>query len=282
MHGRDGDEPITVPVETTWKTVLNATVSALGERDGPMTVQKPQTAEHRRRMRQIALENVAAWKAEAESSSTKTSPGLPIRTQYDISSLPMPKRATKEQKQRLKENMISLEDMNRDPYPIILSTAITERTLPLVTANISISGIDAADDERVEKLNSVEMLWDTGAHATVITEDLLSEMFRQYLQQPTHDPFRSDNRRRVQVDIVVGFSNISVEIKAIALVVPKSVVPNERIGVIFGQSQCINSMNYRSIPRSILRAKGEEVDDETWGDIVIDEIVDVCGDLVSV
>jgi len=31
------------------------------------------------------------------------------------------------------------------------------------------------------------MIWDTGAHQTVITEDLLSDTFRQYLEDPIHD-----------------------------------------------------------------------------------------------
>jgi hypothetical protein len=286
MHGREDDEPIMVPVETTWKTVLHAIVSALGERDGPMTVRKPRTEEHKRRMRQIALENVAAWKAEAEaaeseSSSTKTLPGLPIRTQYDISSLPMPRRATKEQKQRLKENMIPFEDINRDPYPIILTAAVTEGNLPLVKANLVLDGIDVEFDG-LEKLDSVEMLWDTGAQSTLITEDLLSEEFRRFLQNPPHDLYRSDNKQCVQLDIVVAFSNTSVEMKAIALIVPKSAIPNQRSGIIFGQRQCIDCMNYRSMPRSILRALGQEVDDETWGDFVIDQIIDEYGDLVSV
>jgi hypothetical protein len=277
MNGRDTEISVTVPVMTTWKTALRATDSALGKLDGSMTVTVPRTEAQQRRLRQIALENVAAW---ASSSSKQTSPGRPIRTKYDISSLPMPKPASKETLQRLKENMMTFDDF-RDPYPVVLTAAITERTLPIVKANLILRGIDSTYSGRAEELKSVDMLWDTGAHQTIITEDLLSEPFRQYLQDPSHDPYRSGDKLRVQLDAVIALSNNPIKITAIALVVPNSVVPNQRVRVIFGQRHCIDCMSYHSIPRRILKAKGEDVDDEIWGDLVVDEFVDEDGDVVS-
>jgi hypothetical protein len=192
----------------------------------------------------------------------------------------MPKPASKETLQRLKENMMPFDDF-RDPYPVVLTAAITERALPIVKANLILRGIDSIYSHGAEELNSVEMLWDTGAHQTIITEDLLSEPFRQYLQDPSHDPYRSGDKLRVQLDAIIGLSNTPIKITAIALVVPNSVVPNQRVGVILVQKHCIDCMSYRSIPRRILKAKGEDVDDEIWGDLVVDEFVNEDGDVVS-
>jgi hypothetical protein len=58
------------------------------------------------------------------------------------------------------------------------------------------------------------------------------------------------------------------------MVVPKSVMPNEHIGILFGQQQCIDRISYHSSPRRILEAKGEDINEEMWGDIVIDGYVD--------
>ena len=76
------------------------------------------------------------------------------------------------------------------------------------------------------------------------------------------------------MDAVIGLSNTPIEINAIVMVVPKSVVPNERIGILLGQLQCIDRISYHSSPRRVLEAKGEEINEEMWGDIVIDGYVD--------
>src|SRR5437762_2875918 len=94
---------VTVPTATTWKTVLRAIDSALGEVDGPiMVLHKRHSEVRRQKLRQMALENVKYW-----SSSANKSPGLPIRTQYDIGSLPPPKPLSEERRKRLKEIALS-------------------------------------------------------------------------------------------------------------------------------------------------------------------------------
>jgi hypothetical protein len=76
------------------------------------------------------------------------------------------------------------------------------------------------------------------------------------------------------MDAVIGLSNVPIEINEIVMVVPKSMMPNERTGILFGQLQCIDCISYHSSPRRILEAKGEDVNEEMWGDIVIDGYVD--------
>ena len=50
-------------------------------------------------------------------------------------------------------------------------------------------------------------------------------------------------------------------------------------GIIIGQSQCINSLDYRSSPHNILVARGEKIDEEIWGELVVEEYVDEYGEV---
>jgi hypothetical protein len=272
MSFRHPEISVTVPRITTWKTALRAIDSALGEVDGSiMVLDKYSESDQQRRhqiIRQIALQTVKDW-----SSSANTSPGLPIRTQYDTKSLPFPKPASEETRKRLKEQAMS-DDHFYYPYALALHTKITEKTLPIVKAQVLLKGVDDTNDHQTELLEHVDMIWDTGAHQTIITEDLLSESFRQFLKDSRHDDYRLDNGLRVQMDAVIGLSNVPIEINAVVMVVPKSVMPNERIGILFGQLQCIDRISYHSSPRRILEAKGEDINEEAWGDIVIDGYVD--------
>jgi hypothetical protein len=272
MNFRHPEISVTVPRVTTWKTVLRAIDSALGEVDGPIMILDKRPESHRQRrqqiLRQVALQTVKDW-----SSSANTSPGLPIRTQYDTKSLPFPKPASEETRKRLKEHAKS-DHHFYDPYAFTLHAKITEKTLPVVKAQVLLKGVDHINGDQTEFLQHVDMIWDAGAHRTIITEDLLSESFRQFLKDSRHDDYRLDNGLRVQMDAVIGLSNVPIEINAIVMVVPKSVVPNERIGILFGQLQCIDCISYHSSPRRILEAKGEDINEEVWGDIVIDGYVD--------
>jgi hypothetical protein len=269
MDLRHPEISVTVSKVTTWKTVLRAIDSALGEVDGPIVVLGKRSESRRKQiLRQLALQTVKDW-----SSSANTSPGLPIRTQYDTKSLPFPKPASEETRKRLKEDA-KADDHFYDPYAFTLHTKITERTLPVVKAQVRLKGIDHIDGDQEERVQQVDMIWDTGAHRTIITEDLLSESFRQFLKDSRHDDYRLDDGLHVQMDVVIGLSNFPINISAIVLVVPKSVMPNEYTGILFGQQQCINCLSYHSSPRRILKAKGEDISEEIWGDIVIDGYVD--------
>jgi hypothetical protein len=50
------------------------------------------------------------------------------------------------------------------------------------------------------------------------------------------------------MDAVIGLSNVPIQINTIVMVVPKSVVPNERIGILFGQLQFIDCISYQCSP----------------------------------
>lgn len=157
---------------------------------------------------------------------------------------------------------------------------IAEDRLPLVKANISLEGVDDAKSECL--LPPAEMIWDTGAHQTIVAEEILPTEFREFLKDPIHNKYRSEHGVHVQIKAAIVFTNSPVFLSAIALVVPKSKIPNNLPGILFGQSSCINYLSYQSIPRSILEAGGETISPEFWGDNVIDKFLDEAGNLVYI
>ena len=115
MRDEYPDVSVTIPTNATWRQVIRAVETALEGRDAAMTLKDTREEARRAPFRQIALENVASWARPSED----TPPGLPIRTNYDTRSIPLPRKVLSEKAmKRLKENMISSEDMMRDPYHV--------------------------------------------------------------------------------------------------------------------------------------------------------------------
>jgi len=83
------------------------------------------------------------------------------------------------------------------------------------------------------------------------------------------------------VDVTIALSNSLVFISAIAVVVPASKMPNQWVGILFGQRQCIDRIIYQSIPRAMLQAKGEDIAENIWGDIFATEYLNSEGEIVS-
>jgi hypothetical protein len=129
MNWKDTEIFVTVPMITTWKSVIRATDAALGEVDREFMVTYPRTEAQRLRNRQIALENVTNERNALLSGPS--SPTRLMRTKYDITSLPSPKRISEEARKRLKENAKPFDNF-REPYHVTLTVDLTENTLPTV------------------------------------------------------------------------------------------------------------------------------------------------------
>ncbi|OBT50616.1 hypothetical protein VE04_09560 [Pseudogymnoascus sp. 24MN13] len=277
IRSKYDDVAVTVPKSTTWRNVVRATEAALGDRDDTIIISRSRTEEQKERFRQIALDNVASW--EASKTAGREAPlGQPIRTYYDAETIPTPKPSTSKM---LKENMIPFKDM-KDPYPITLKATLAEGYQPMVKATVVLKAVDNDDTTMSQEIKDIYILWDTGCHSTVVSDDLLTEDFRKYLDHPIHDPYRNDQTRRIQVEVRIALSNAQIDMAAVGAVIPKEKMPNGSSYIILGQSAFINAMDCRSIPRSILRAKGMDISDDVWGDIVVYEYIDEFGDLVTV
>lgn len=273
------DKIIELPHIVSWTEAVQEATAAIQGTEGDVFLVRSHTRRQKEILRQTALENVRQDKEASQPSDKK--PGLPIRTKYDMSAVPYPEMPSKEVREKLKEQLRKegLQPPSDRPasHMVTLRAGVQDSLLPTVQSHIRICPIDD-EDETSEILPDVNMVWDTGAHRTIISEDLLSEALRRRLKDADNDPFRSEHCSSVQMTAVVALSNSPVTIEMIALVCPRDLMPNSYNGILFGQSGGINSLMYTSIPRSILLQRGEKVDDDVWGDLSLSAHIDMFGD----
>ena len=262
---------INVPSTTTWKLVTDKASSAFGTIRHEFDLGSQPRADPHRPLRQQAL----AWANRSSSSQPEELlGGLPVRVWEGVRAPRVPPKKENAPPAKLKESARTHEN-SPSPYAFTIRAKITESTLPAVTAAVRLTGIDGDLQDPEDNFDAVEMIWDTGAHETVISEDLLSSDFRNYLKNPIHDPYRNETGVKVQIDGELCFSNTILQINCVCLVVPSSVMRNERLGILLGQEGAIDRIIYKSVPRANLNARGEALPPTLWGDIVVDEYIDL-------
>ena len=166
------------------------------------------------------------------------------------------------------------ELMDRDPYAINLEVRILEQSLmSLPTSKFIFTGVDAATGEPTSKVSNIPCLWDTGAHITTISDDILSEEFRLFIQAEAYKDYWVTSADRNSWVVSVGgalqFSNTNLELEFVARVVPRDQMPNGFSGVLLGQRGVIDCIDYRATPSKFLKSLGQEVPEGVWGDLVI-------------
>ncbi|OJD13617.1 hypothetical protein AJ78_05939 [Emergomyces pasteurianus Ep9510] len=252
----------------SWSEGIQKATAAIQGTQENVFLTKPLNRRQKELWRQMALDNVQVDKEASQPSEKK--PGLRIRTSYDMSTVPHPEMPSKEVRKKLKEEFLKENQqspLNRTaPYLVIVRLGLQDNVLPLVQAHIRVCPIND-EFEYSEILSEVNMIWDTGAHRTIISADLLSEPFRRRLENEENDIYRSESGTAVQVTVVVALSNTTVNIEAVAIVCPRNLMPNGYNGILFGQSQCIDSLVYSSHPRKALLHSKEDVAEDVWGDL---------------
>lgn len=232
----------------------------------------------RREQAALQMEHINANPGE---SVLGPSIGLPIRSDVDLNAVQQAAPLSSAARQRLRDEALRMtREPWRDPY-ISLRAGLIERYLPIVRAQVTAQAIDPEPNSPTGRL-TVPMIWDTGSHRTIIARELLSVEFVQSQAEPYHDPYRSGDNLCVQIDAIIALSNSSVPISCVALIVPKSSMPNQYEGMLFGQFGGIDRLNCRSVPRELLLAKGQDISDEYWGDVIIEEYLNPDGDIVAI
>ncbi|OAX79273.1 hypothetical protein ACJ72_06409 [Emergomyces africanus] len=254
------DNLVELPQIVSWSEGIQKATAAIQGTQGDVFLAKPLNRRQKELWRQMALDNVQVDKEAPQPSEEK--PGLRIRTSYDMSTAPYPRMPSKEVRKKLKEEF--LREDQQSP---------SNRTAPY---HINVRSDD--EFEYSELLPEANMIWDTGAPRTIISADLLSEPFRRRLENEENDIYRSESGTAVQMTVVVALSNTTVNIEAVALVCPRNLMPNGYNGILFGQSQCIDSLVYSSYPRKALLHSGEDVAEDVWGDLSLSSYFDVFGD----
>jgi hypothetical protein len=173
-----------------------------------------------------------------------------------------------------KENIKSFTSSIKDPYVETTRLYKESKKLAVLAGHLSLNAVDGGAGDLSYALTSSEMLFDTGAQSCIVTEDSLSEEFRNFLKHdPIHNDYRSPNGTVVQADAVLSFADRAISMSCIFRVVPRSSVPNQRIGIILGQNGFIDQLMYTAVPRCFLAEGGEDVPQEVWGDIIVHQYV---------
>lgn len=262
-------------VSSTWTGVLRQCADYVAPYDASIELFHPKTPAHRARLQALAKEFDAS---SSSSSQDDVFPGLRIRNAGDLNSIPAPVRASSSYRQQLKENIRTLEKPVLDPYIKTVPLFIESKKLATLCGLLNLSAIDGTDQDLSALIRSSEMLVDTGAQVSLITDDLLPLSFRDYLLDPIHDPYRSEDGTMVQVDVRFSFADQQINMACIFHVVSRTRIPNKRIGVILGQHSCLDHMVYTLTPRLFIPSISE---DDIWGDLTVHRYIDSTGQAVD-
>lgn len=210
------------------------------------------------------------------------SSSLAIRSMGRLRSTDLPEPITPERRALLKQRIEYQPAYPSHAQPLRSTTPTKRSTLASIIGNARLTAVDWEKPMPVCILKETAMIWNTGASSTMITTDVLDKEFQSHLSDKVHYPYQDDRRTRVQISLTIEFTNGLFTIDILAWAIPKDMVPDLPSGIILGQSGCIDRIQYRSIPRSILEAKGEVVDPDLWGDFILEEFVDLDGSVKEI
>lgn len=161
--------------------------------------------------------------------------------------------------------------INRDPYVTTRTTTAVGALISLLDAFLELCSIDSEPEDPIALVKSPNTYLDTGCHVSYISDDIVDDSFREYARGPENAAYAvsEGNDIIVQVNSILRFTNIDLEISFIARIVPRARFPNRLSGILLGQLGLTNSLQYQSIPKVFLRLKGEQVEDDIWGDLVL-------------
>ena len=275
MNWHDRDIVVNVQRHMTWRSAMTAVLDALGDRDEPVYISSPRPRGVAAYIRRHAREEMSG----SESGNLR---GVPLRNAPDLASIPHPKPTSLSARAKLKENLQREPFPDRDPYLLQFTATAEDKWLACIPGVVEISGIDSTTHDPKVTVSDSNVLFDTGAHISTITNDLLNDEFRDHLSSTINDPYRSKNGVTVQVAATLAFGDQPpLEMDCLFHVIPRDSVPNQRSGIILGQHTMIDSIQYSSRPRKTLITRGEKVMDTVWGDIVVGGYVTVDGDYVT-
>ncbi|MCJ1331366.1 uracil DNA glycosylase [Thelotrema lepadinum] len=254
------DIPIEINTLCTTDQALEAIRKALLPHDREIMPRHSRPESTRQRLRELAL----------ESLRMEMPPRLCLRNATAAADLLLPNPTS----QRIRERLRETAKLCHGPESPFCERVIPQRTLASIGGVLTLSAVNSDGDGSEEVIRCEDCLWDTAAYGCVITENILSSGFREHLKGDDHNRYRGWETVTVQVQACFAFSGANVQISTVFQVVPVTSMPRSRSGVILGQKAFMDSLAYRSVPRAILLARGEEVDENVWGDIVVEGILD--------
>ena len=271
MNCKHDELSVSLPTHTTWSSAIQAVQEALGNVDEDFLLM-PQRVGNHQAIREIRLQAVSALNVS----------GLPIWTNVDLSVVehhPAHNETTREHLRKIAKE--SAADIGFLDLYVSLWPKLQDKCLPIIWGNLGLQVLDGNPSDPICKLKEVEMIFDTGAHRSIIAEELLPIVFQNHLKDLVHDPYQLNNCLSVQLDAGIALMNCPVVIEAVAFIMPRSRMPNKLLGILLGQLTCIDRLSLQMTPRRILLARNQNIPEEFWGDIVLDQYLDSQDEVVS-
>ncbi|KAJ6259851.1 hypothetical protein Dda_5493 [Drechslerella dactyloides] len=175
------------------------------------------------KFRRARLQKLAA-QAMQEDETPRAMEEMSAAIHTDRNAVEFPyKRMPPEWREKMRKMAMELMDNPKDPYAVSIEASLFERYLPAITGGkvrlTTISGQDEAYHEEI--IDSPHMVFDTGAHSTFISADLLTPTFLKHLVGDDTDKAHSRPANVfVGCEVELQGSNASVKIEGIARVVP--------------------------------------------------------------
>lgn len=276
LNGHITDLAIDLPVQTTCRKALELTYQSLKDADRNLFLRQKRSRAHKQALRSLLQQPVTSSHGQSSAAGRGI---LQVRNTLPVSQIPQPSQPLPKVQQKLKENFRP-SDLKRNPHVTVKAT-LEDGKIACVPGRLKMSAMDADPLEHDEFLDLMveECMIDTGAAFCIISSDLVPTSF---YNSEAHAGYSILHRIGVQVNGIFSFSNSLVEVDTVFHLMPVSEIPNGRSGVILGQNGFLDRMVIRSIPRAILEARGEQVDERFWGDIVVESVVDLFGNLTEV
>lgn len=277
------DPPIiSTPSVTTQASISKTLSDQLANDDSSVFLRDSRMKERQRRLRKHFQTEANNFSKAMEESSTRVKGNImPILRDENLPPCPTPGRLTSRSKAYLRQSLQEAVDkdiLNKDPYVTALHPSVSEASLPLLYANVSLEAMDVEESDLSAQgsLDNIRVLWDTGAHITIITEDILPKAFLEHIRGPAYSLYQQPKGYAIQTAITLQLSNCNRRFETIAMVRSVDSVPNGFSGIIAGQHSLLNTIEYRVVPCRVLEEKGIDANGY-WGKIRLLSHVDIDG-----
>lgn len=261
--------------------LLERCASALKFDENPVSVPRISARSEalRQRLRAMAKENMDA--EEARIARNRGPPNLTIQTHGLLLSADLPKPLNPGQRARLKEVFSDVLSISKTPSPHYKLNNLAVSNLPAVECTIALAAIDHEDPMPQDVIICQNALWDTGADMTYITDDMLSQDFRRFVNEDdVNARYQRDESTLVQISCMLEFSNKTIiQLDTVAAVIPRAFAPNGRSGVLLGQRGVIDSLEYMSVPQKSALKRDPTFPKDRWGYFNIISYCDTDGEL---
>ncbi len=277
LENKTPDRQIRIPESTTAQFAIQAALPdyELRLRLLPAHLAGPK---YREAVRDSARRSIADFRSSGTilaERPTNTRIGLPIRTHTQ--DLPILKPPSRETKQKLMQKLRENPDLYKSDPAVVVLKPLDYGKIPLIRGSVFLQDSETVGPDGLD-IGITDMIWDTGANRCMLSRELVGDDFYQKCHEA--NPLTDD----ASVVAAVGTIRMLLSNTALALSVTIFIgpsLPNAFQGVLLGQHSFLDRLVAKQVPRSIIVRRGQQIQDDCYGDILLYEYLDQDDRLVS-